>query len=182
MIQDSSLSGAAEKARILIRSDHLAHVDRRNQFSVRKSSRRETSLLQSFMSSATRDHVSTYLKEDMDSLLFRRNSMLLSFFAALYLDPEAIRRRFEPHPSGRAGATAPNGSSTGSGGTVMDGSGTTRATPQINGAGTSEIRTLSDLDHAPDVVGSGNQIDALEDILNGETEDARHDSDEMDLF
>lgn len=177
MIQDSTLAAAAKKARIFIDSDHLPHVDRSDKFSIRKSSRRETSLLQSFLASTTNDQMSTYLQEDVESLLFRRNSMLLSFFAALYLAPEAVKARYAPNGATRAESRpSPAGCGGGSGGVTMD--------PDASWAeaGGKEVETQEAENIVDDgAVGSDNQIDALDDIINGGGEDIAG-NDEIELF
>jgi len=190
MLQDSTLQGAAEKARHLVLSEALPHVEKNSRFSVRRSSRRETSLLQAFLASGTGDRMSTYLQEDLDSLMSRRNSMLLSFFMALYLDPTGLKRRFDASPSGRRG-TIGTGSS-GSGGVALD--------PELQEAPTEEAalqdgtQTPASIQEAPldsamgddesvsaeDVVSDDNQISALEDIVNGASD--RGDDDEIDIF
>ena len=190
MLQDATLQSAALKARQIIESDHLPHVDRRNHFSIRRSSRRETSLLQKFMATGTHDKTATYLPEDLDSLLSRRNSMLLSFFMALYMDPEKLKKRFEPQAAEKA-APPSGGGPSGSGGVTMSGS-------EVGGAVRSEEvdQTQADeatndstsVDHDPlkntevneEVVGDDNQIDALEGILNGGGGSSG--DEEMDLF
>lgn len=188
MLQDSTMDAAMEKARTLVLSDHLPHVDRRAEFSIRRASRRETSLLQSYLASGTHDRMTTYLQEDLDSLLARRKTMLLSFFIALYLDPDALRARFDPSAPGETAADAPGSSGGGSGGieiqTDQQASQTeTMITPPVENDGGIDLdQDASDdnLDQAP--VGDDSQINALDDILNTPVDTGDRSDDEMSLF
>ncbi len=176
MLQGANLEAAAIKARRLILSDMLPHVRRNSTYSIRRSSRRETSLLQDFLSNGTGDKMSTYLQEDLDSLLSRRNGMLLSFYMALYLDPGRLKSRFDAKPSGRTTSTS---SPSGTGGVTHE--------PSVMDETTSEAALLSG--EAPStspqateeksVVNDDNQISALEDIVNGSNEQSEA---EIDLF
>jgi len=171
MLQASSLEGAARNAKRLISSNALSHVRSGSDFFVRASSRRETSLLQNFLESKTEDVLTTYRKEDLDSLLFRRGSMLLSFFMALYLDPEGMKKRFDANPHRPSGV----GGSGGSGGVTMEAAAThdTSIEDQVTEPAESS-EPLQDGEGVMSVVVDGdepvagdNQISALEDIVNG---------------
>jgi hypothetical protein len=189
MIQDATLQGAATKARTIIESRHLPHIDRNSHFSIRKSSRRETSLLQSFLATKTGDNISTYLPEDFDSLMSRRKTMLLSFFMALYIDPDSLKKRFSPQNAGRASNPNPSGS----GGTTMDASeasiavdeaSTTNEADESSSGSQIEDQSVETGDassEAVEVVGDDNQLDALADIVNGGGSSDVGD-DEIDLF
>lgn len=188
MLQDSTMEAAMEKARTLVLSDHLPHVDRRADFSIRRSSRRETSLLQSYLASGTHDRMTTYLQEDLDSLLARRKTMLLSFFIALYLDPDALRARFEPATPSETPSDTTGSSGGGSGGreTQVDhhtsevGSTSSPLTEHDGGIDLDQDTGGESMDQAP--VGDDSQINALDDILNSSVETGDRTDDEMSLF
>ena len=194
MIRDITMEGARDKARTLLDSDHLAHVDRRDDFSIRRASRRETSLLQRYLSSKTSDHLSTYLQEDLDSLLSRRNSMVLSFFMALYFDQVALKRRLDgmsgpgsdptPSPSGGEGSGGSGGRGTEQG--VQEEEATQQDPDQSAGEATAEgeeMPVYDDQEAEEGAVGDGNQFDALAEIVSGGGDDqASTQDDEIDIF
>lgn len=113
MFTSASIEEAAEQAKRLRDSGHLAFVRPGSHYAIRPSSRRETDLLQRFFASCNRSEGKLYQKSDFDGLLTRRSSLLMAFFAGLYLAPEILRKRLAPN--GVAGA-AKGSSSSGSGG------------------------------------------------------------------
>lgn len=189
MLQAAQLDQAADKARRLINSEHLAFVDRNSRFSVRRSSRRETALLQSYLASCNGARLATYLSEDLDSLLWRRGSLLLSFFMMLYLAPKDLRRRFGPTPGDQTGGTGegetPGGSSGGvtheerdvtPGETIDEATAPEGETEAgMDGEGSPTDPLAPDEDTAP--IDSSNHISALDDILNGSQTGSDRDAD-----
>lgn len=108
MIEAPDIEAASDRATRLLQGDHLAFVKKGSEYKIRLSSRRETSLLQSYLAACNGAQIETYLNEELNSLLWRRQSLLLSFFMHLYLAPELLRRKFAPVPAGSAssGSTA----------------------------------------------------------------------------
>ena len=190
MLPGASLDDAAVKARNIIRAEHLNFVERRARFSVRRSSRRETSLLQSYLASCGRANLESYLKTDIDALMWRRGNLLLSFFMALYLKPEILYRRFSPLPAGSS--HSPPSSTGGSGGRTMEaletetgGSSLESSHPeQSQQTSQTETNTTRDSDAPPEAgaespIGNDNQLSALDDIVNAPAEGG--DEKEVDL-
>lgn len=162
MLQDSTIEAAAEKARRIIRAEHLNYVEKSAAFSIRKSSRRETALLQNYLASCSGARLSTYLQEDLDGLLGRRNSLLLSFFMALYLDPEKLRARFDPSAPGKPPVSgAASDTSSGSGGISFNPAAAGRASEDQD----QDQNSAENSDEA--AVGNDSQISALDHIVNG---------------
>lgn len=178
MFQSSTLESAASQARSVVEADILPHVRPESRLSVRRSSRRETALLQAFLASRIHDHMSIYEPKDVDSLLSRRNSMLLSFFMALYLDPDAMKRRFDAPLPIKPGSSG----SGGSGGSATDRSVEQPASIEVGGSPVSDqVPDVQSVDatESSDVVSDENQLDALADIVNG-AGDQR--DEEIDLY
>lgn len=185
MLQGATLEAAATKARSLIRAEHLNFVERRARFAVRRASRRETSLLQSYLASCGLARLHGYRKEDLDALLWRRGGLLLSFFMALYLKPETLYRRFSPLPAGSSHTAS--GSGGGSGGKeigsavqaseVLVAEGGGQATSNLDEPESVQTEELMAESSTEGLVGDDNQISALEDIVNGPASDEK----EVDL-
>jgi hypothetical protein len=186
MLQSATIEAAAAQARRIVTSNMLPHVDKSSRFSVRRSSRRETTLLQEFLASGTGDKMTTYLQEEIDSLLWRRNGMLLSFFMALYLDPKALKKRFSSSVSGAAPASTTDGS--GSGGVTqnpIETSGIQDKSPEESQQGEAGIPvqpTEGDEGGISALPDASSQIDVLEDIVNGSDAAPESSDDELDLF
>jgi hypothetical protein len=118
MFPAMGLDEAARYAEILKDSGHLGYVEFGSLFAVRASSRRETELLQRFMATCNRTETAMHAEQDFDGLLNRRQSLMLTFFMALYLAPEEITKMVN-NPAGGITKAAPGGGTggnTGSGG------------------------------------------------------------------
>lgn len=125
--------------------------------------------------------MSTYLQEDLDSLLARRNTLLLSFFMALYLDPVGLKRRFDTSAPGRK----TDSGSTGSGGITMDPETAAKASEADHSNSLDAVDAHAEIAESAtsaevgDTVSDDSQISALADIVNGGDQ---HGDDELDLF
>ena len=137
MVAAPTSQDAERQARALREEGHLAFVGPRASFSLRRSSRRETELLQSFMHSCNRVDPTTHLPVDLDGLLARRSELHVAFFAALYLAPGRLSDRLPP--SGRSEAPRPSGAS---GGAEPDRS-EPAASPAVSPTETSEAKPAS---------------------------------------
>ncbi|MFZ3584227.1 hypothetical protein ACOI1H_18980 [Loktanella sp. DJP18] len=113
MISATTIEDAAQRAAKLISEGFLSHVELDSKYAIRRSSRRETQLLQDFLNSCNRSDAKIYLQSDFDGLLARRQSLMMSFFMALYLNPDKIRQKIE----GTEGAKPKSTSKPTSGGT-----------------------------------------------------------------
>lgn len=194
MLQGATLDRAAEKARHIVRDEGLPFVERTASFTLRRSTRRETELLQRYLASCTGARLALHAEEDLDGLMARRNRLLMSFFAILYLDPHALRRRLDtsaPIPSESGAADG----GTGSGGVVHDkeqeqdspAAQDARApeSPVDESAQVTQEAGVSaapghDADSVAAPVGAGNQIDVLEGIMSGAK--APDPPEEVDIF
>lgn len=114
-----SLDEAAKYAEILKNSGHLGYVEYGSEYAVRASSRRETDLLQRFLASCNRTATNMHIEQDFDGLLNRRQSLLLTFFMALYLAPEKIRDMVN-NPAGGVTKATPGGTTGGGGAEIVN--------------------------------------------------------------
>jgi hypothetical protein len=94
VLQASSMEAAAYQARALRQSGGLAFVPRPARFRVRRATRGEVRLMVAFFHSFGALGVLLGSDAERDSFLARRRKLLLSFFMGLYIDPEAMRRRY----------------------------------------------------------------------------------------
>lgn len=131
--------------------------------------------------------MTTYLQEEIDSLLWRRNGMLLSFFMALYLDPQALKKRFSPSTPEIDPLPATDGS--GSGGVTQDPMETSEHISEDQDKNPNEDQqdNATVLSQSSEVEGeavpdASSQIDVLEDIVNGSDTTSEASSEELDLF
>lgn len=191
MLQATDLDQAAERARQLVGTEHLGFVERNSRFAVRRSSRRETSLLQSYLASCNGAKLAIYLSEDLGSLLWRRGSLLLSFFMMLYLAPDKLRKLYGPT------STAPDDDTTSENGGTGGSGGITQEERDITPGGLAESPSIQEEDTSAAEAGSDGEIDAmaspetgkdepidssnhlsaLDDILNGGAEETVRDAD-----
>lgn len=174
MFQERSLEQAADRARRLLRTFPFDYVEHGGQRFIRVSTRRETSLLQSYLSTLDRGNLHIYLREDLDAFLSRRGELVLSFFMALYFDPKSLKARFpllasqsNQDPDSSATDESPSG---GSGGMEIQG-----ADPQVE-ASTDTIDITPNAD--PSVPDATSQEDALASLMSGDTS---HSDPEIDL-
>ncbi len=102
---------ARRSAQTLIESGRLSFVDYGSKYEVRPATRRETSLMQSFMASKARVRTDIHAGADFDGLLARRQDLITSFFLSLYLDPDGSKGTRGEAPAPRpATVPAPSGS------------------------------------------------------------------------
>lgn len=197
MISAASLKNAAEKAGHLVRSDHLKFVEHGSKYAIRASSRRETSLLQSYLASCNGAHLETYVAEDLDSLLWRRGSQLLSFFMLLYLAPETLHRRFHINPGGGGGTDGggSGGRALQEGEATSDGNAIMEVSVDSSEVDTGEVTTSQDAqgDHleqddsqnaSSDIeqpLDDSSHLEVLEGIMGSTDDDARSDDDDAIL-
>ncbi len=95
----------------IIDSGRLSFVEYGSKYEVRPATRRETSLMQSFLSSKARVRTDIHVGADFDGLLARRQDLITSFFLSLYLDPDGSKGTRDEAPIKRPeSAPAPSGS------------------------------------------------------------------------
>lgn len=119
LLPSSSIDGAERAAREMRHSGALGYVEPGSRFRIRRATRTEISLMRRFLHSCHLEAPADRTGADFDSLIVRRQRLLLSFFLGLYFDPVGMRARL----SGVADPSTPGGGVSGSGGIE-------RATPE----------------------------------------------------
>lgn len=194
MVNATNIDDAALRATKLRDSGFLSFVEAGSTYAVRRSSRKETQLLQKFMNSCNRTEAKIHLQSDFDGLLARRQSLMMSFFMALYLAPDKIRQKIE----GTEGSSPkPTTSPSGSGGSEQDASSSDKAIAAPEDQASSDIQNDSlNLDAeasehgtmGDDAIDASAQDDALAAILgsaeanNGGTKDHSVDLGDDEIF
>tara|TARA_Y100000815_G_C13345700_1_gene501974 strand:+ start:4420 stop:5067 length:648 start_codon:yes stop_codon:yes gene_type:complete len=114
---------AALQARALRDSNSLGFVPHPSKFRMRPATRRELSLLSSYMSSVNNSTLPTFKEEDLDGLLYRRKKLMTSFFMGLFLQPEVMKERYGGGGSSGGNALSTRKGGSGSGGVEAEHSG-----------------------------------------------------------
>jgi hypothetical protein len=162
---------ARRSAQSLIESGRLSFVEYGSKYEVRPATRRETSLMQSFMASKSRARTDLHVGADFDGLLARRQDLITSFFLSLYIDPDGSRGTRSEPPASRPSTPA---GTTGSGGVETD---PTEASTQEAEEVEAEAPESPQEQEAEGAIDSSSQEDALAAILNsGEANDPGEDT------
>lgn len=107
------VDGAARQAKALRVGGGLAFVPHPARFRLRRATRTELALLLGFFRAMGAPSVAFGDQADADAAFARRERLLRSFFLGLYIDPEAMKRRF-------GGGSLPMGGADGAGGGGTD--------------------------------------------------------------
>ena len=116
LIDAPNLKDAALRAQRLRDEGFLSFVKPGSTYHIRSASRRETDLLQRFLSACGGAETKIHMQGDFDNLLSRRQSLLHSFFIGLYLAPDKIKKIANGNSS--EGDTPPDTYATGGSGGV----------------------------------------------------------------
>lgn len=141
LIDAPTIEDAALRAQRLKDEGFLSYVQHGSVYAIRPASRRETKLLQEFLNSCNRTEARIHMQGDFDGLLARRQSLMMSFFMALYLAPEKLKVKITGDAKPASAASPPGPS--GSGGVQQDpaaaaGSEKSEAAPEQEAASSSE--------------------------------------------
>ena len=90
MFEAASPTQAVQKAKAYHSENMLLHVDPKSTFAIRRSSRKEISLFETYMNSCQIPDLNQCLQSDIDTIIARRNTLLLGFFVALYINPDYV--------------------------------------------------------------------------------------------
>ena len=113
LLAAGSMDGAARQAKALRIAGGLAFVPQPARFRLRRATRSELALLVGFFRAMGTPSVAFGDQTDADAAFARRERLLRSFFLGIYVDPEAMKRRF-----GAAGAVPLGTAGAGTGGGV----------------------------------------------------------------
>lgn len=96
--------GAARQAKALRAGGGIAFVPNPSRFRIRRATRSEVSLMMGFFRSVGAPSDAFASDQDMDAAFARRERLLRAFFLGLYIDPDAMRRRYAPVDPDAGGA------------------------------------------------------------------------------
>jgi hypothetical protein len=88
--------GAARQAKALRVGGGIAFVPNPSRFRIRRATRSEVSLMMGFFRSVGAPSDAFASDQDLDAAFARRERLLRAFFLGLYIDPDAMRRRYAP--------------------------------------------------------------------------------------
>jgi hypothetical protein len=168
--------GAARQAKALRVGGGIAFVPNPSRFRIRRATRTEVSLMMGFFRSVGAPSDAFASDHDLDAAFARRERLLRAFFLGLYIDPDAMRRRYAPFApdttGGGSGASGGGGESTG-----LDSVGLSPE-PSVEEVSQGAVESLGDVDGGGILLageaatgddgplGSENQENALAAILN----------------
>lgn len=98
--------GAARQAKALRAGGGIAFVPNPSRFRIRRATRSEVSLMMGFFRSVGAPSDAFASDQDLDAAFARRERLLRAFFLGLYIDPDAMRRRYalvDPDAGGAGG-------------------------------------------------------------------------------
>ena len=169
---------AARQARALRLGGGLAFVPSPSRFRIRRASRGEVAMLVGFFQGMGAPLDAMASQADMDAGFARRERLLRSFFLALYLNPESLRRKYgipsKPSaPPGSGGTVSESDMGFAPSGVVSQTDAQSIETEATNPSPVLEVPVAVDEGDSP--LGSDNQENALAAILaSAEANDGGH--------
>jgi hypothetical protein len=99
ILNTSTIESAAQQAKSLRTSGGLAFVSKPARFKIRRSTRTEMRLMMAFFHSFGSLNSIVGSDSDKDVFFARRQKLLLSFFMGIFIDFEAMKKRYLPDGS-----------------------------------------------------------------------------------